>query len=260
MVMTMKTTKKLIAVTCLMLCFALLLTSIYASASPPETGGKLSVVVTYNGSALSGVPVNIYRVAAIEIVSGKVMIVPRGDFEGVVEPWSGVPDVNTIKSIVSLFETHIRSNAIEPLKSGATVGDRVVFEDLEIGLYLYTQGGAAPGGYTFTSALVVVNGDVEYEVKPKTQAPPYEPPPTTPPTIPRQEDEEEEPGEEEPPDDVELTEPDVPLDQFPPDGDLPQTGITNWDVLIILLASLGVILVLLGLLNMKRSRKRKEEQ
>ncbi|MCL2151538.1 MAG: LPXTG cell wall anchor domain-containing protein [Oscillospiraceae bacterium] len=60
--------------------------------------------------------------------------------------------------------------------------------------------------------------------------------------------------------DTDIDNPDVPTTDFPPDGDkpgrLPQTGVIDWNLIIILLTSFGVLLLLIGIILQKRRDQR----
>ena len=261
--MTRKTGNKLIITICLIFSCAMLSFGAFSIASSPGLGKLRVEVMTSEGAPLNGITVNIHRVASIEIKSGQLMFVPTASFTGVTEPWSGLPEVDETKALVDAFAARVIGSSIAPVKQGVTVDGFITFNELEIGLYMYIQAGETSGRYTFSAALVAVNGGDDVTVViPKTQRPLedeppiYSEPPPTPPVTPEPPapPSPSTPGDE-PPGDLEIPEPGVPLDPFPPDEDLPQTGITNWDVLIIVFASLGIILVVLGLLNIKRSKK-----
>jgi len=60
------------------------------------------------------------------------------------------------------------------------------------------------------------------------------------------------PGDPDDPDDNEIDDPPIPLDPG-----IPQTGIFNWQNIIVIIATLGAALVLIGLIYRKESSKKK---
>ena len=270
--------KQLIIIISVVLCLSMALTGLYASASSPGNG-RMTVRVAHGTQPLSGMTVNIYRVATVS-VGAQVVYDPTGDFIGAASSWDGVLRDLTTSDLIKLvesYEKHARDGSVTPYMTGVT-GEQgiVVFYGLETGLYLVIQGENSTR-YTYSGALmpiimesddVVVNGKAEWwppSPPPTPPTPPPEPPPTTPPPrIPPSEVivEPEVPLVEPPatpPDepDFPLPEPPIPLVPMPP-SNLPQTGITNWDLVIIILLALGVALVTIGMVQLRRTAKKEQ--
>jgi len=235
---------------------------------------KLTVEVKYGGNMLGNMEVGIYRVATLTIVSNRKVIyelVP--EFDGAVDNWPEEMKVTAerMSEIANALVNHATKDEIERV-TGTTDGNgRVVFENLQAGLYLVMQENPRGRSYRFAPSLVPVGlegAGAEVMVIPKTSwettrtpttitPTPTEEPTPTPTTVititPTQP-----PG-----DDIDITPTGPPTTDFPdgdkPDQDIIQTGVFNFDLIIISLAAIGVLLLVIGIIQNRRSQVNNEQ-
>ena len=191
-----------------------------ASAHPvPEPGRKGSVTVSmqFDGEAVPGGELTLYRVGEVSEDDGNYTFVPTGEFVR----WGS--DFGTLASAEQTAQTahSLRYFALRNGITGTTKGigtdGKVTFSNLEQGLYLLVQTRPATGFSRVNPFLVSIpyeqDGEYLYDVdaQAKTELE-QEPTPTKPP---------EKPG-----------------------GKLPQTGQLNWPVPV--LAAAGLVLFAIG--------------
>ena len=191
-----------------------------ASAHPvPEPGRKGSVTVSmqFDGEAVPGGELTLYRVGEVSEDDGNYTFVPTGEFIR----WGS--DFGTLASAEQTAQTahSLRYFALRNGITGTTKGigtdGKVTFSNLEQGLYLLVQTRPATGFSRVNPFLVSIpyeqDGEYLYDVdaRAKTELE-QEPTPTKPP---------EKPG-----------------------GKLPQTGQLNWPVPV--LAAAGLVLFAIG--------------
>ena len=193
-----------------------------ASAHPvPEPGRKGSVTVSmqFDGEAVPGGELTLYRVGEVSEDDGNYTFVPTGEFVR----WGS--DFGTLASAEQTAQTahSLRYFALRNGITGTTKGigtdGKVTFSNLEQGLYLLVQTRAASGYSKVSPFLVTVpyldDGVYIYEVDADTKMElEKEPKPTAPPSTPHT------------------------------GGKLPQTGQLNWPVPV--LAILGMTLFTVG--------------
>lgn len=131
-----------------------------SAAEPISTQTECSLTLSYahNGTAFSGVPVKLYRIAAVS-AEAQYTLAPPFLSSGLV--LNGVQAAAEWNAIRSTLESHILANAIGA--DFAAVTDqtgRVCFESLEPGLYLATADRAVRDGLqcSFVPALVALPG------------------------------------------------------------------------------------------------------
>lgn len=100
--------------------------------------GSLMLQYQYDGNALSGVRVRIYRVADISAQGEFTLISPYNDpTRFPVDQIRHVTDQTTWQEITKPIEAYVYTNGVAPTASGTTSGDgRLTFTDLTLGLYL----------------------------------------------------------------------------------------------------------------------------
>jgi len=268
----------IVLATIILTCIALPVTG--ASAADFLGGVRqLKVEVKYGQSAVSSIEVGIYRVATLTVSGGKVRFNLVPEFVGAVDDWSEDMDDITaaeLRDLATKLVSHARSNDIERVTDNTDANGVVIFSDLKDGLYLVMQETTTGTRYRFTPSLVPVGREgVVVEVRPKTSwdaprpsvtppAPSVTPTPTiptpTPTPTPIEIPEPTIPGGSFPtPTPVEIPEPTVPGGEFPdgekPPGKIVQTGVIDFDAIIILLTVFGVLLIVVGIIQSKRGQK-----
>ena len=269
--MSYKRSKQILITISVVLCLAVSMTGLYAGASL-EGRGQLTVKILYGNEAVSGMYVNLHRIAAVKHEAEERVFEPlMPEFASAAPNWDGTLDeltANQVNELAMLFAAHAVNSGIPAQASGVTgENGTVAFTRLDTGLYLVTQGNKTTASHFFAPAIVaIVNEGEAIELRTKTEAPPTptQPPSTPPPTTspppdilptgPPDDDIDPPyiPGDNFPYDDID--DPRIPLDPFP-DGDLPQTGITNRNTIIAILISLGITLIICGMLYQKRIRR-----
>ena len=235
--------KRITFFVCLTLVLCLL--AVEASAVVLDTTRKGSIMITtsYQGTAVSGGTLALYRVAKVHSYNGQHSFVFLPEFAA---SGASLDDLSTAQT-AKLLADHAAANSISGIEK-IIENAQVVFEDLEQGVYLLVQHDAAAGYKKMNPFLVTVpmlqNGQYIYDVdgSPKLQLEPGgggggggggEP------------DDPEDPPKEDPKD--------------PPkeDGEkLPDTGLDYWP--IPLLAVGGMFLVALGWYLKATSRKKRK--
>lgn len=192
--------------------------TVFADEIPDSSRrGSISLTMTYDGIAVPGGTLMLYRVGAVSEEDGNHSFVLTGDFaDGNQE----VADISSSDFAKKLAE-YAESRSLSGREVNIDGGGNAVFSDLELGLYLIVQEEAAEGYETVVPFLVSVpiteNGSYLYDVdaSPKIELKKNET--TTPPVAP-------------------------PSDT--PDPVLPQTGQLNWPVPV--LTVIGLLLFSIG--------------
>lgn len=194
---------------------------VYAHEVPDaDRLGSISITMAHQGEPISGGSLTLYRVADVISDNGDYLFAYTADFADCSIPVTELNAAELPQVLVKIAE----GKNLQGITRDIHDDGQVVFDELQIGLYLLVQQEAAPGYRRVNPFLVSVpyndGGHYVYDVNtaPKNLPGP-EPDPTEPP----------------PP----STEPDEP------DGpDLPQTGQLNWPVPV--LAVLGMLLLVAG--------------
>ena len=247
--------KRLISITCIVLCAVLMSTT----AAFADTG--LTVELRYGNVNFAGFTVSIWRVADLDLIAtpafagagidwGKVLVDPEKD------------DGEANKATANTLYRFMTRNTIAPTNTVTADADgNAKFNSLEEGVYLVTTTDyRTRAQYVFTHFIILVMGEEDIIAIPKAEyvppgggggggrrppgggggddpgtdipdpRPPLDPngPPVTPPV-------------------VDIPEPPPPLD------DLPQTGVLRWPVPV--LAIFGFLLIMVGVLINRRDNK-----
>lgn len=232
----------------------------------PDDKGSVTLTLKRDSSPVSGLNVALYRVGKVEIVGNNLQFVLLDAVKSTV---AGEPEVSLngltaeeVKAAVTTLTARIRAldeTAKDALAIGTKTSDadgKVVYEDVEVGVYLAMQVNA--GSYRFDPVLLFVPimndagtaWDIAAEASPKVS---YKgsnhPNPPTPPETPPENPPTDPPGggggDDSP---IEIPDDEPPLV-------LPQTGLLQWPVPVMAMA--GVLLVTLGIAS---ERKRKSAE
>lgn len=231
---------RIVSVLCIVLMIYVMSISAYAAEIPDMSKtGSVSVEMTYKGEAIPGGTLTAYRVADIKVENG-------ADYS--FEYTEAFKDCTV--DISDLTKTDIAAGISEFVKakdiSGTTLEidrkGKVVFEDLQLGLYLFAQEKAAEGYSSVSPFIVSVpayrDGSYIYrlDATPKIATMP-DPVETTAP----------------------VTETTVPEETTAPDQPpkLPQTGQTKWPVPVFSIA--GMVFVVTGIYFVAAGRKKNYE-
>lgn len=184
--------------------------------------GRIDIAMRFDGEAVPGGKLTIYRVGEIHEDDGSYSFVPTGDFANCGYSFDNPESAALARSLAGLAEN--AKGAVKTIgKDGA-----VTFDNLAPGLYLIIQSAAAEGFNPAAPFLVGIpmmeDGAYVYEIDASPKAELERAPATPTPT---------------------------PV----PDEKLPQTGQMNWPVPV--LAALGVILFSLGWVIRFRNRHEK---
>ena len=169
---------------CLCLCFCLLTgqgmtaSNVWAAESvSPQNPCTITLIYAHDGTAVSGVPVKLYRIA--DMTAGyRYALTSVFSASGL--QLNGITSAGEWDVICSTLESYILSKGISADYTAFADQNGVVsFQNLTQGLYLAQGGRTAQGGliYTFESALISVpgrgdDGGLQYQVTavPKSQA------------------------------------------------------------------------------------------
>lgn len=223
-----------IAVVIIMLC-SVSLTALAAADSPSldwSMSGDSSIMVEIkdeDGEMVTDGSLTIYQVALLEQNNGDMVYSFTSDFSGCGLSLGNVTADST--TLASKLAAYVSANHITSTSKTNTNGT-VVFDNLELGLYLIVQTTESAGYYTMNPFVVSVPLDVNdtwvYNVDASPKVGVLAPQP-----------EEPEPEEPETPE-LETPEPETPVTTTT----LPQTGQLNWPVPV--LAVCGLLLIGLG--------------
>ena len=190
--------------------------------------GSISITMTYQDAAVPGGSLTLYKVADVTVQN-------QSDYSfRYTEAYAGcdvsLEALHASETAHALAE-YTAAQGISGVKQEIDEEGRILFGELELGLYLLMQEDPAEGYDVVNPFLVSVpgqeNGSYVYEVNasPKLN---LEPLPTEPPT--------------------------EPTDPPPPPPDIPQTGQTKWPVPVLLVG--GLVLVVLGVWLTATGRKK----
>ena len=209
----------------------LLLNSFCLSVSAHEAvdmdrRGSITISMTYQGKPVLDGILMLFRVADVQTDNGDYFFVYNDDFDGCSIPVTELSSANLPVELAQIA----RFGRVQGLTRPVRPDGKVVFSDLEVGLYLVVQTEAASGFKKINPFLVSVpyneDGHYIYDVT------------TTPKNLPGLETE--------------------PTETTKPSGSkLPQTGQMNWPVPV--LASAGMLLIAAGLC-LRNSGKRKTDE
>lgn len=214
--------KRIITALSLLIALCVLTMTVYAIEVPDlDRTGSISFDMTYQGAAVPGGSLTLYRVAEVHVEND-------ADYsfryvEAYAECGVSLDALDTAETAKGLAD-YTAAKAIEGVTVPIDEAGHVAFTELELGLYLLVQAEAAPGYSAANPFLVSVPGRegsaYVYDVNaaPKLDLEPEE---TTPPT----------------------TEP-TTAPTVPTEPNLPQTGQNHWPVPV--LAVSGLFLVAFG--------------
>lgn len=199
----------------LMLCFAMCITAGAHEIPDNAEKGSISITMNYEGKAVPGGTLTLYRVGAVNEDDGNYSFALTGDF------------INCGKSLKNPGDPELAADLGKYVSDNKLTGSRIevgqngtaVFSGLDLGLYLIVQDEAADGYEAVTPFLVSVpaneNGVYIYDVDatPKVSV-------------------------------LRRTEPTPNTPVVPSTPTLPQTGQLNWPIPV--LAILGLFLFLTG--------------
>ncbi len=216
--------KNLIPIIACFLVMIMFTQNAFAAVFDPEKKGTISLSVKYDGKAVSGGSLTMYRVC-------KVIRENNADFYFVLTDEYAASGIEigdlSDESLAASFAQYIKENKLSGTTKNINKKGEVVFDELESGLYLFVQKKAASGYAKMKPFLVslpaLVDGEYVYEVNasPKTGIEPQKPKPSDPPP------------------------------------NLPQTGQDN--VWVPVLATGGILLVVMGICLIVGGKKKKHE-
>lgn len=192
--------------------------SVGASAHPvPEPGRKGSITVSmrFDGEAVPGGSLTLYRVGKVSQNDGNYSFVPTGDFTGWGSDFGALDSAEQSAQTARSLKDFIQSNRdISPVEREKIGTDGMAkFSNQEQGLYLLVQTRPAPGYSPVNPFLVSipyeVKGEYCYEVDAQAK--------------------------------MELEQ--LPKPPEKPGGKLPQTGQLNWPVPVLAAAGLGLFAI-----------------
>lgn len=124
--------------------------------------GSICIAMRYNGTAVSGGTLTLYRVGEVKESGGDYSFVPTGDFADCGYSLAKPDSAALARALASLAKNY--SGTTKTIASDGTVK----FDNLELGLYLLVQETAADGYAAVEPFLVTVpmfeNGAYKYEV------------------------------------------------------------------------------------------------
>lgn len=206
--------KLLLVFTAIVLVFSMTSVVFAHDVPDPSRRGSIQVVMHWGDTMVGGGTLMLYRVGAVQEDDGNYSFVPTGDFAD----WGEVFENIQAPELAEELKVYAMSKHLIGQQKTIAEDGQVIFDDLDLGLYLLVQYQAAPGYSEASPFLVSVprieNGEYQYDVNasPKVELTPEPSEPTTPPTE--------------------------------PDPSLPQTGQLNWPIPI--LATAGLVLFAAG--------------
>lgn len=218
------------ALCCILLVSVLSITTLAAEIPDLDRKGTISITMTYQGEAVPGGSLTLYRVAEVHVENG-------ADYsfrytQEYADCQASLANIGSAETAQTLAE-YTKKNKISGTEAQIDQNGHVIFQNLELGLYLLIQQNAADGFETVSPFLVSVPGVKEgqyiYDVdgSPKLELERTPTKPTEPPT-----------------------EPTTP-------SKLPQTGQIRWPVPI--LAVCGLACFITGWFLYVSGKKRKDE-
>lgn len=236
----------------------------------PNTGSiHINLYDSTNNKALSGGELTVYRVAEVQRKNGNLSFEYCGDFDGCAIELGDLTD----STLAGQLQEFLPANA-EGIVQAVSNDGNVVFDDLELGLYLVVQTKASNGYKPVNSFLVSLpmaeDGQWNYEVDASPKVGAYTPEPETPPSPPDTPDKPDKPDTPDTPENPDNPDnpvapgtPDNPVATGSPDNPvlpghpnnpvmngLPQTGQLNWPIPV--LTAAGTCLIAAGILLRKK--------
>ena len=224
----------------------------------PNTGSiHVNLYDSTNNKALSGGELTVYRVAEVQRKNGNLSFEYCGDFDGCAIELGDLTD----STLAGQLQEFLPANA-EGIVQAVSNDGNVVFDDLELGLYLVVQTKASNGYKPVNSFLVSLpmaeDGQWNYEVDASPKVGAYTPEPETPPSPPDTPDKPDKPDTPDTPENpVAPGTPDNPVAPGSPDNPvlpghpnnpvmngLPQTGQLNWPIPVMAIS--GMLLFAFG--------------
>ena len=230
----------------------------------PNTGSiHVNLYDSTNNKALSGGELTVYRVAEVQRKNGNLSFEYCGDFDGCAIELGDLTD----STLAGQLQEFLPANA-EGIVQAVSNDGNVVFDDLELGLYLVVQTKASNGYKPVNSFLVYLpmaeGGQWNYEVDASPKVGAYTPEPETPPSPPDTPDKPDEPDTPDTPENPDNPDnpvapgtPDSPVAPGSPDNPvlpghpnnpvmngLPQTGQLNWPIPVMAIS--GMLLFAFG--------------
>lgn len=230
----------------------------------PNTGSiHINLYDSTNNKALSGGELTVYRVAEVQRKNGNLSFEYCGDFDGCAIELGDLTD----STLAGQLQEFLPANA-EGIVQAVSNDGNVVFDDLELGLYLVVQTKASNGYKPVNSFLVSLpmaeDGQWNYEVDASPKVGAYTSEPETPPSPPDTPDKPDEPDTPDTPENPDNPDnpvapgtPDNPVAPGSPDNPvlpghpnnpvmngLPQTGQLNWPIPVMAIS--GMLLFAFG--------------
>lgn len=187
----------------------------YAHETPDESRkGAVTVEMEYDGKAVADGTLTAYRVGQIEEYDGNYAFVKTDSMAGFNGSFEDITSAGLAESIAAF----VKENQISAYGTAKNQGGKVVFTNLELGLYLIVQTEASEGYEPLNSFLVAVpmneDGHYVYEIKAEGKFQLHqESKPVTP------------------------AKPSKPSEPF-----LPQTGQLNWPIPVLVVSGLCLFL------------------
>ena len=209
--------KLLLVFTAIVLVFSMTSVVFAHDVPDPSRRGSIQVVMHWGDTMVGGGTLMIYRVGAVREDDGNYSFVPTGDFAD----WGEAFENIQAPELAEELKAYAMSKHLIGQQKTIAEDGQVIFDDLDLGLYLLVQYQAAPGYSEARPFLVSVprmeNGEYQYDVNasPKVELTPEPTEPSKPTTPPTE-----------------------------PEPSLPQTGQLNWPIPI--LATAGLVLFAAG--------------
>ena len=209
--------KLLLVFTAIVLVFSMTSVVFAHDVPDPSRRGSIQVVMHWGDTMVGGGTLMLYRVGAVREDDGNYSFVPTGDFTD----WGEAFENIQAPELAEELKAYAMSKHLIGQQKTIAEGGQVIFDDLDLGLYLLVQYQAAPGYSEASPFLVSVprmeNGEYQYDVNasPKVELTPEPTEPSEPTTPPTE-----------------------------PEPSLPQTGQLNWPIPI--LATAGLVLFAAG--------------
>lgn len=221
--------RKIISVVSILLLLCVLTMNAYALEVPDlNHPGSISIAMTYQGEAVPGGTLTLYRVGEVHVENGadySFRLTQEYTASGI-----ALDDITDPALALALAE-YTAANQIAGNKQQIDAEGKITFGDLKLGLYLLVQQDAATGYELASPFLVSVPSrqdltyiyDVDASPKLSLEPAPTDPPPTTEPTPP----------------------------------DIPQTGQMKWPVPVLAIG--GLLLIALGVILHTSGKKKTHE-
>lgn len=209
--------KLLLVFTAFVLVFSMTSVVFAHDVPDPSRRGSIQVVMHWGDTMVGGGTLMLYRVGAVREDDGNYSFVPTGDFTD----WGEAFENIQAPELAEELKAYAMSKHLIGQQKTIAEDGQVIFDDLDLGLYLLVQYQAAPGYSEARPFLVSVprmeNGEYQYDVNasPKVELTPEPTEPSEPTTPPTE-----------------------------PEPSLPQTGQLNWPIPI--LATAGLVLFAAG--------------